>query len=396
MNFAIKNLSGYFDGYNFHLGPIDFIIEGSKISAIGKGIAPDDAIDGFGKFIAPGFVDAHTHLIYAGSRSFELPMKVAGATYAEIFEAGGGIYSTVDASRAASDDELLTNVLLRLDQMLVHGSHVVEAKSGYGLSKEQELRQLRILNKANELHPINVVVTYCGAHAFPKEISKEAYVQDVIDFIPTVVKENLASSIDVFCDRGAFSVEQTERIFDEAMSHNLPIRVHGEEIEYTGIGVIAAQKYHALSVDHCLLSGQADFRAYAKYGTVANFMPAAILGLFSTQYPTGWKEENVTIGLGTDHNPNNVVTSMQTAIRLGSFLYKMRPVDAFRAAISGSYKGVFGKEFLALQEGSPANFNILRGDDINEFSSNFDCNSVTHVVMNGEILVENKIPEFRN
>lgn len=389
MIFTISNLSGYFDGYRFHKGPFTFVIENGSIAQILSKSSKGD-IDGSGKFLSVPFCDGHTHLIFEGDRSFELPLKIAGSSYADILEKGGGILNTVKATRNASDEELLQSVLRRLDIMMSSGTLTVEAKSGYGLKNEEELRQLRILNKANEMHPVEVVPTYCGAHAIPFDKDRDEYIEDIIQLIPEIVRDNLAKSIDVFCDRGAYTVSETLRIFDAASANNLPIRVHADELEYTGIAKIAATKYNLRSADHLLMAKEDDFQVLEKRNTTAMFMPAATIGLFSKNYPQGWKSTHVRIGLGSDFNPNNVVTSMQTALRLAVFLYRMLPEHAMKAATSGSFRGIYGYDLPALKESSAATFILFNSPNIANLVTQFDRNLVTHVFKDGELLVENK------
>lgn len=387
MSLSIGNLSGLFNGFEWIEGPLTLEIKGDKISGIELNSTQGGDIDGSGQFVSPGFNDGHTHLIFAGERSFELPLKVRGASYSEILEQGGGILNTIKPTREASDQELLDLVLGRLDIMLKNGTTEVEAKSGYGLEAEQELRQLRILNQADKLHQIKVHSTYCGAHALPPEKDRSDYVEEVISILPEIKNQHLATSTDVFCDRGAFSVDETREIFAESIKNGIAVRAHAEELEYTGIGKIAAEEYQALSVDHLLRSKIDDFNVYAENDTVAMFMPAATIGLFTTQKPSGWSKSEVEIGLGSDFNPNNWVVSMQTAIRLGVFLYRIDPIKSFRAATSGSFRGITGQKYPKLDEGSEANFLLINSKDINQFVTKFDQNLISKVFLKGKEVV---------
>ncbi|MHA2274877.1 MAG: imidazolonepropionase [Candidatus Kariarchaeaceae archaeon] len=384
IDMKITGLSGYFDGYTWHNGPYKIDINNKKIESI------EQTYENGGDYHLPNhlatipFIDGHTHLIFGGDRSFELSLKIAGKSYADILESGGGILNTVKSTRNMNDEDLLTVVLQRLDLMMQHGTLMVEAKSGYGLTADHELRLLKILNEANEIHPVEIIPTYCGAHALTGEKSRESYVDEVISIIPEIKKKNLASSTDVFCDRGAFTVNETRKILTASKNQDLAIRVHAEELEYTGIGKIAAEEYSALSVDHLLFSTKEDFQSYENSNTTAMFMPAATIGLFTTQRPVGWEATNVNIGLGSDFNPNNLVISMQTAIRLAVYLYRMNPLQAIRAATSGSYQGLTGRKFETMSKGSPADFIIVEGDSIDKVITRFDQNLVRMVVKNGE------------
>ncbi|MHA2252242.1 MAG: imidazolonepropionase [Candidatus Kariarchaeaceae archaeon] len=385
MGLEISGISGYFDGVNWHDGPYTFTIDQDSITSIRKETLSDPDINANGGFLSPPFVDGHTHLIFAGDRSFELPLKVGGASYAEILEKGGGILHTVDFTREATDEELLQLTMQRLDNMMIHGTHVVEAKSGYGLNAEEELRQLNILSEANKLHPVEIVSTYCGAHALPRDKRREDYVEEVISILPEIKKKNLATTTDVFCDRGAYTIEETRKIFQASLSEGIAVRAHAEELEYTGIGKIAASEYNALSVDHLLLAKQDDFRVYQENNCTAMFMPAATIGLFTNTYPQGWQNLDVNIGLGSDYNPNNLVISMQTAARLAVYLYKMSPAKAFQASISGSYRGVTGRDFTLLRQGSEATFNLFEVEDIPNLITQFDRNLVSEIMIKGKI-----------
>jgi imidazolonepropionase len=314
-------------------------------------------------------------------------MKLAGMSYNDILASGGGIQSTVQATRNASDNDLLQLVLHRLDQMMRCGTLMIEAKSGYGLNFEHEMRLLSILKQANELHPVSVIPTFGGAHVYPPEISRSKYLEMITDhMLPQVVSENLATSSDVFCDRGAFTVEETVQIFDTSSDLGLPIRVHAEELEYTGIGKIAAQEYGALSVDHLLLARSDDFQVYQEYQTVAMFMPMAPIGLFSSSKPQGFNQSGLIIGLGSDFNPNNWVISMQSAIRMAVYSYRLTPLQAFVAATTGSYRGITGGELPRLEQDATADLILLEGGSLAEIVSKFGQNLIYTVIKNGEIL----------
>ncbi len=395
---TLFNVERYFDGYKWHEGPFQITLKEKIIHEIIKQSSYVDNPDGLdvkGKFMSPPLVDGHTHLIFAGDRSFELPLKVRGASYAEILEKGGGILTTVEHTRSASDKELLELVLKRLDVMMSFGTLTVEAKSGYGLTPEEELRLLKILNQANSQHAVNVIPTYCGAHALPKDVPRKEYVEQVISILPEIKKNGLAVSTDVFCDRGAFTVEETERILSASLDEGLPIRVHADELEYTGIGKLAAEKYDALSVDHLLLAKEDDFEAISLTQTVSMFMPAAPIGLFSATYPSGWnKFPNLTIGLGSDFNPNNLVVSMQTAMRFATFLYRMPPQMALKAATSGSWKGITGEDFTPLHEGSEATFALWDAPTIEYLLTRMDQNMLSHLFVEGKVQVNNSSPKI--
>ncbi len=393
MELLIHSLSGIFNGKNFIKGPVSLLIDKGKIQEIVYdkiSISADTKIDGTDRIVSMPFHDAHTHLIFGGERFFELGMKLEGKSYSEILSQGGGIKYTTTESRNATDEELKSLLLKRLDIMLSHGSLDVEAKSGYGLSTGEELRQLRLLNEVDKIHPVKVHVTFGGAHVPPVNYSRKQYINDIIEeMLPAIVNENLATSTDVFCDRGAFTVDETRMIFDRSKELSLPVRVHAEELEYTGIGKIASEYYNALSVDHLLLAKKGDFEVYEKNNTVANFMPLAPIGLFTDNQPQGWNETNCVIGMGSDFNPNNWIVSMQTAIRMGVFRYRMTPTQAFKAATTGSYQAITGQTKKIIQVGEQANIIIINSKSIEEATAKIGQNLISHIIKNGEIILKN-------
>ena len=389
MDFWITNLSGLFDGYNFTKGPINIEVSDGKIINITKNKINHKSIDGSGKILSHPFVDGHTHLIFAGNRFNELSQKLNGLTYSQILESGGGIHKTVKQTRDASDEELLHLVMNRLDLMLQQGTLNVEIKTGYGLSTPEEIRLLKIINQANQLHQIDISPTFAAAHVYPKDISPKDYVNEIIDeMIPYVAKHNLATSTDVFCDKGAFTIDDTLTIFDQSQHYKLPIKVHAEEIAYTGIAKIASKKYDMLSADHLLHAKQDDFETLSSNNVVAMFMPTATLGLFTKSYPQGFKNTNVDIGLGTDFNPNNWTTSMQTVIRMAVYLYKLTPINAMKAATIGSYKSIYGRSQEKLTINSKATFILIRSNNLSEFVSKIDQNLITDVYKDGKLLFQ--------
>ncbi len=388
----IEELFGLFDGNEFHKGPLTIEIEEGKISEIIKNDSTitNDAISGKGMIASHGFNDAHTHAIFGGDRFFELSLKLQGMSYSQILAQGGGIKKTVQATRQASDSELKESLRERLDVMLSHGSLMVEVKTGYGLTTHDEIRQLRIINELNHEHPIEVVPTFGAAHVVPPEKTREEYVNEILDdMLPVIAKEKLATTTDVFCDRGAFTVEEAEIIFKRSLSLGLPIRVHAEELEYTGIGKIAAEKYNSLSADHLLLANREDFEVFEKTGTVGTFMPLAPIGLFTDNKPKDWKDTKATIALGSDFNPNNWIVSMQTAIRMAVFTYRMDPLKAFQAATMGSYKSITGSEYSILEEGHSADLVLIQGSGLDEISAKIGQNLVKYVIKEGEVISEN-------
>ena len=387
----ISPLAGFFDGYQYMPGPVSIRIEDGRIAEILLDRVSHPTLDGRHRLLLPPFVDGHTHLIFAGTRFNELSQKLEGQSYTDILAQGGGIQATVRATRAASSEELQELVNQRLQTMLSHGTMTVEAKSGYGLSTNEELKLLEVLQVVNQTHAVEVVPTFGAAHVLPPEISREDYIDQIItEMLPRVRRKSLATSTDVFCDRGAFSVEETEQIFQASKDHGLPVRVHAEELEYRGIAKLCSKRFDLLSADHLLHATQEDFETLAAHESVAMFMPMAPFGLFTDQLPHGYASTGVTIGLGSDFNPNNWALSLQSAIRMAVFRYRLSPVQALQAATSGSYQGVFGESFQALQVGSPATYLLVDAASPAEFVSKFGQNLVRMAYRNGLQLINNR------
>ena len=210
------------------------------------------------------------------------------------------------------------------------------------------------------------------------------------DMIPFISKKSLATSTDVFCDVGAFSVDETRRILDKSLSLGLPVRVHGDEILYTGISQIAAKEYNALSVDHLLQATENDFTIISNTPTIVNFMPTAPFGLFVDTIPRDWNKTSVKIGLGSDFNPNNWTLSMQTVLRMAVFRYYLHPIQAFRAATSGSYQSITGNKMELLSIKSKATFVILNGKSLEEVISKLGQNLIADIYIEGKRIIWNK------
>ena len=274
--------------------------------------------------------------------------------------------------------------------MLSHGTTHLEAKSGYGLETKKEIELLEILNSVNLDHNIDIFPTFGAAHVFPNEITPEEYIDSIIhDMLPQIIKRKLATATDVFCDKGAFNVDQTMDILSAASEKGQGLKVHADELMYTGIGALASSQFDLLSADHLLQATYEDFVSLCKNNTVAMFMPMAPFGLFTNDLPQGYKESNVVIGLGSDFNPNNWAVSMQSAIRYAVYRYKLTPIQAMCAATSGSYLGITGQHLLPIKEGAKADFILIEANSLEELASKFGQNLVRKVFKDGELIVNN-------
>ena len=287
--------------------------------------------DAHGAWITPGLVDCHTHLVYAGNRAHEFEMRLKGATYEEIARAGGGIVSTVRATRAASEEHLFLSAKKRLAQWVSEGATTVEIKSGYGLDRETELRMLRVARRLGD--SITVKTTFLGAHALPEEYRGRA--DDYIDFIctevlPAAVKEGLVDAVDAFCERIAFDVAQTTRVFLKARELGLPTKLHADQLSDLG-GAALAARHGALSADHIEHSSEAGIAAMKAAGTTAVVLPGAFYFLREKQLPPldALRKHAVPIAIATDHNPgSSPLTSPLLAMNLACTMFRMTPEEA--------------------------------------------------------------------
>jgi len=294
-----------------------------------------ETIDCGGRLITPGLIDCHTHLVYAGDRAHEFELRLQGATYEEIAKAGGGIVSTVRATRAANEDKLVAEALPRLDALLAEGLTTIEIKSGYGLETATEARQLRAARRLAQERPVSVTTTFLGAHALPPEAGgdKDAYVGRVCDeMLPVIAGEGLADAVDAFCEGIGFSPAQTGRVFDAAKRHGLPVKLHGEQLSNLG-GAQLAARYGALSVDHAEYVDEAGAQSMAKAGTVAVLLPGAFYFIRETQKPPVdlFRQHGVKMALATDCNPGSApLTSLLLTMNMAATLFRMTVDEALR------------------------------------------------------------------
>ncbi|WP_318615837.1 imidazolonepropionase [Sporosarcina sp. YIM B06819] len=295
-----------------------------------------DIVDASGHLVTPGLVDPHTHVVYGGSREREFEMRLEGATYMDIMNAGGGIHATTRMTRAASEAELIEQATRRLDSFLAHGVTTVEGKSGYGMNLETELKQLRVMKKLQETHPIDVVPTFMGAHAVPLEYKgqEDAFIDYLIDeVLPVVMEEKLAIFNDVFCEKGVFTPEQSERMLEAGKRVGLIPKIHADEIESYG-GAELAAKVGAISAEHLLKASEEGIQAMAKAGTIACLLPATALYL-REEAAAGRRmiDEGVPVAISTDCNPgSSPTTSMPLVMNLACISMRLTPAEALTAA----------------------------------------------------------------
>jgi imidazolonepropionase len=281
-----------------------------------------------GRWITPGLIDCHTHIVHGGNRAREFEMRLDGASYEEIAKAGGGIVSTVSATRAASEDELVAGALPRLDALIAEGVTTIEIKSGYGLDTSSEARMLRAARRLAGERDISVVTSFLGAHALPPEAKgdKDAFIALIVDeMLPAIASEGLADAVDGFCEGIAFSREQMARVFDKARALGLPVKLHADQLSNLH-GAALAARYGALSADHLEYTDEAGAAAMAKAGTVAVVLPGAFYFLRETQKPPieAFRKAGVRMALATDCNPgSSPMTSLLLTMNMGATLFRM-------------------------------------------------------------------------
>ncbi|MBX6962643.1 imidazolonepropionase [Alcaligenes faecalis] len=285
------------------------------------------------RWVTPGLIDCHTHLVYGDNRAQEFALRLAGASYEEIARQGGGIVSSVKATRSLSEDELLAQALRRLDALLDEGVTAIEIKSGYGLNLDSERKMLRVARRLGELRPVTVRSTFLGAHALPPEFAgqTDAYLDLVCDeMLPALAQEGLIDAVDVFCERIAFDLKQSERVLKAAQALGLPVKMHAEQLSNLG-GTEMATRYQALSTDHLEYLDEAGVIAMKKAGTVAVLLPGAYYFLRETQLPPIelLRKHGVPMALSTDSNPGtSPCASLLLMLNMGSTLFRLTVPEA--------------------------------------------------------------------
>ena len=351
-------------------------------------------MDAGGRLVTPGLVEPHTHLVHGGSREHELARKLQGATYLEILASGGGILSTVAATRAASEDELYEKARKSLDTMLLYGATTVEAKSGYGLTLSDELKQLHVAKRLNDMHPVDVVSTFMGAHAVPPEYkhNPDAYVDVVIhEMLPEVKRQGLAEFCDVFCEHGVFTVTQSARILQAAKDLGFGLKIHADEIEPMGGAELAGQ-LGCISAEHLLAASDAGFAAMREAGTIGVCLPATSFNLRVKNHARARTmiEFGVPVALSTDYNPGSSPTeSLQLVMTLACLNLSMTPEEVITAmTVNAAYAVGRGADIGSLDVGKAADFVIYDAPNLAYLPYHFGINHVDTVVKNGRIVVE--------
>ncbi len=373
-------------------GIIQFVDTDTQVrEQVGSRLETAEVVDATGRLVTPGLVDPHTHLVFAGSRENEFEMRLQGATYMDIMEAGGGIHATTSATREADEEQLYQESQRRLDSFLRHGVTTLEAKSGYGLSLEHELKQLEVAQKLNQDHPVDVVSTFMGAHAVPSAYKDrpDDFVELVIqEMIPEVARRKLAEFNDVFCERGVFTPDQSRRILEAGKEYGLAPKIHADEIEPYGGAELAAQ-VGAVSADHLLKASDAGIQAMAEAGVVAVLLPGTAFFLMA-EMAEGRKmvDAGVPVALSTDCNPGSSPTiSLPLIMNLGCLQMGMTPGEVLAATtINAAHAIRRGHEVGSLEPGKKADLVVFDVPNYMGLQYHYGSNHTQTVIKDGKVV----------
>jgi imidazolonepropionase len=367
------------------------LIENGIIKSVGPDTSKENAIDCGGRLLTPGLIDCHTHLIYGGNRAAEFEQRLNGATYADIAKAGGGIMSTVRATRAASETELLESALRRLESLLAEGVTTIEIKSGYGLDVETEVKMLKVARKLGTLRPVDVKTTFLGAHTFPQEFREdhEAYLKIVCDqALPRIAGEGLADAVDGFCEGIAFSVEETRTVFKAARAFNLPVKLHAEQLSNLG-GAKMAARFKALSVDHIEYLDEEGVESICKSGTVAVLLPGAFYYLREKQVPpvVALRKHKVPIAIATDLNPgSSPVHSLLATMNMACVLFGLTPEETLSGVTANAARALGLKDRGTIAVGQKADLALWDVKRPGDLAYPLGFNPLAAVIRNGELI----------
>ena len=378
------------------------IVAAGKTPDITNVYKAENIVSASGKTVLPGFVDPHTHLVFAGSREDEFQMRVEGASYMEILDAGGGILRTVRDTRRASVDKLVESGTETLNIMLEHGTTTVEAKSGYGLTTKDELKMLEAIQRLNQMHTVDLIPTFLGAHAVPPEFSNnpDDYVHLITEeMLPKVAEKGAAEFCDVFCERGVFNVDQSRRILSAGKKLGLKPKLHADEMSLLG-GAELAASLGAVSADHMLFSSDEGIKAMAEKGVIATLLPAAAFSLMNGRYADARTMINfgVPLALATDFNPSCWIENQQLVVALACRFMKLTPAEAITAAtINAAHAVNRASEIGSLEVGKKADLIVLNVPNHKFLGYRFGANLVDKVVKNGRLVIDTEASrsEFR-
>jgi imidazolonepropionase len=378
------------------------LIEGHRIKDFGNMPVPDEisripdpgskTIDAAGKMVFPSFCDSHTHLVYAGSREIEYIDKIKGLNYEEIARRGGGILNSAKRLHEASGEELVEQALARLDEIMMWGTGAVEIKSGYGLTVADELKMLRVIHTLKTLSPVTIIPTFLGAHALPARYKgrQDEFVDMVIsEMIPQVASEGLADYIDVFCDRGFFTVEDTDRILNAGMKYGMRAKIHANELDYSG-GIQVGVKYNALSVDHLEFTGDAEIDCLLGTETMPTILPGAAFFLEMAYTPVRKMiSAGLPVAMASDFNPGSSPSgNMQFILSMACIKYRMLPEEAINAVtINSAYAMGLSNDYGSIARGKVANLFITKPIPTYSFMPYaYGSNKAECIILNGKVI----------
>ena len=372
-------------GMLIHNGKVEKIGPSAEIE---KNVDDEEIVDAGGRVVMPGFVDAHTHLVFAGNRLDDFERRSRGETYEQIAKAGGGIWSTVQKTRAASELDLLTHAKKHANWLLSCGTTTVEAKSGYGLTVEDELKILRVMRRLNEEVRLEIVSTFLGAHAVPRELSPDGYLDVVItEMLPRVTAEKLAEFCDVFCERGYFNIDQSRKILSAAKEVGLSLRGHVDQLTNSG-GAKLMTEMGATTADHLEQTDEQGIAALKKANVQPVLLPGSVYALGSSRYPRAREmiEAGLAIVLATDFNPGSSPTpSMPMILALACTQMKMSSAEAITAStLNAAYSLNRGDKIGSLEPGKLANFVIFDCEDYRELAYWFGFQQTHSVYVRGK------------
>ncbi|MBE7321045.1 imidazolonepropionase [Staphylococcus capitis] len=349
-----------------------------------------EVIDASGRVVSPALVDAHTHLIFGGSREHEMSLKRQGKSYLEILESGGGILSTVKSTREISEEDLFKKAEHDLLTMIKHGVLTVESKSGYGLDKENELKQLRVSNRLAEKYNLNMKHTFLGPHAVPEEAeSNEAFLEEMIKLLPEV--KEYADFADIFCETGVFSVEESKRYMEKAKEAGFKVKIHADEIDPLG-GLELAIDEGAISADHLVASSEEGKAKLKNSDTVAVLLPATTFYLDKNDYADarGMLNNGGAIAVATDYNPGSSVTNnLQLAMAIAALKLKLSPNEVWNAVTVNAAKAI-DADAGTINQGDQANIVIWDAPNHEYIPYHFGINHAQKVIKDGKVIVDNE------
>ena len=374
---------------------LEILISNGKINRIDKDVGEADLqIDAQSALITPGFVDCHTHPVFFGNRSKEFTMRILGLSYEEIASNGGGIISSIEGVRRATEDQLFEQSIEQINYFLSNGTTTIEAKSGYGLTLEDELKLLRVIKRINQNSALDLIPTFMGAHAVPPEFKNksEKYVDLVCnEMIPIVAEEKLAKYCDVFCEKGYFSIKQTRRILEKGLEYNLTPRLHADEFIDSGAAQLASD-LGAVSADHLMAVSDSGIKEMAKKGVIGTLLPGTTLFLGKTTYADGRKmiDLGLEVAIATDYNPGScTIQSMPLIISLSTLYCGLTVEEAFLGATFYSSKAInLENKVGVISEGYQADLLFWDLGSINEIPYWMGSDRILNIMKNGNLVAE--------